>query len=624
MMVTSSFGGRVGWASAIALCFGLCACGEGIGGGRASSSAGINTLGGAETGIGDSFDDDDDGDGTTVGGEAGDGADETAGDDGSDVFGDDDDELLFVSVEPSELVIELDLGQSTVQNYTVLGHYADGSTVDLTGEAAFFSNNPQVGIMNGTTLQVGSHASSFFDSTLVQVEAAGFSGAAQLTLAVYRKTGEQQDFFFVLPYEDPAGTQAKPLTFSTDVQSLDVFFNVDTTGSMTGPINNLQSSLVSIIADIQTQINDTYFGVASFEDYPISGYGDNPCSASGVADQPFNLLQEITNSVPNAQAAVNALSVGAGGAPVGCGADGAESNIEALYQIATGDGLVGPGATNVPANGAGIGGVAFRDGAMPVVVSITDAVSHDTQSNNCSQQYGGAVAGVAASKNDAMNALGGICARVVSVAVGNYSTSCGPLADGTEFAQTTGAMIPPEAWDLVVGGRPAGCGPGQCCTGINSAGVGTDGQGMCPLVYRANSAGSGLDNGVTDGVQMLAAYAPFDVTTAVDGVAQDADGFPTPAGVTTADLITAVTPVGHGVVPLPGAANPTLTATAFENVIPNTDVTFNIEAHNDVVPQESAPRLFEATVRVLASGCSDLDERTVFILVPPAALPPPG
>ncbi len=623
-MRNSSLCRAVGWSAALALCLGLTACGEGIGGGRHGSSAGIDTLGDGGSGVGDEgADDGDDGGSEGDAGTAGeDGDDDDTG--GNDVFGDDDQELVFLSVEPSEVVMELDLDESGAQDYMVIGHYTDGSTVDLTDAASFVSDNPLVGVMNGTTLQVNGKGSSFFDSTLVQVQADGFSGVAQLTLAVYRKTGPQQDFFFVLPYEDPAGAQTKPLSFSTDVQSLDVFFNVDTTGSMTGPISNLQSSLVSIIADIQTQIADTFFGVASFEDYPLSGYGDNPCSNSGVADQPFNLLQEITNSVPMAQAAVNALSVGPGGAPIGCGADGAESNIEALYQIATGDGLAGPGATNVPANAGGIGGVSFRDGAMPVVVSITDAVSHDTAANNCSQQYGGSVAAVAASKADAMTALDGICARVVSVAVGNYNTSCGPLADGIDFAETTGAMIPPDAWDLVPGGRPAGCGAGQCCTGVNSAGVGTNAQGLCPLVYRANANGSGLDNGVTDGVQMLASYAPFDVTTAVDGQGQDVDGLPTPVGVTTADLISAVTPVGHGAVPLPGAPNPTLTATGFENVIPNTDVTFDIEAHNDVIPQGPSPRLFEATIRVLASGCSDLDERTVFILVPPESLPPPG
>jgi hypothetical protein len=148
--------------------------------------------------------------------------------------------------------------------------------------------------------------------------------------------------------------------------------------------------------------------------------------------------------------------------------------------------------------------------------------------------------------------------------------------------------------------------------------------GSCPLVYRSNAAGAGVGAGMVDGVSLLASYSPFDVTTAVDGVDTDIDGNPLPAGYTTADFIVAVTPFSHGPVPLPGVPPPVLTPTAFENVIPDTDVTFTIQAYNDFVPQAPVPRIFTATIRVLADGCSDLDERTVFILVPPQPLPPPG
>ena len=76
--------------------------------------------------------------------------------------------------------------------------------------------------------------------------------------------------------------------------------------------------------------------------------------------------------------------------------------------------------------------------------------------------------------------------------------------------------------------------------------------------------------------------------------------------------------------PVPGVADPVLTATTFEGVVPDTDVTFAVEAFNDFVPQSSDPRLFVATIRVLADDCGELDQRDVFILVPPAELPPPG
>lgn len=577
------------------------ACGGGDGDGRASASAGAGVSG------------------LTMGpGGVDGGGDESAGDSAADG----DSEIEFLTVEPAELIVELDLGEGTTVDYSVVAHYADGDTEDVTAEATLSIADGEFGSVSGSTLQIPARDASFFGSAIVEVDAEGVSGAAQVTVATYRKSGPQQDFFFVLPYEDPAGSQSKPLTFSTGVKVLDVFFNVDTTGSMAGPIANLQSSLVSVMASIQAGVDDTQVGVGSFEDFPVDGYGDVNCN--GTADQPFTLMQAITDSIPMAQAAANLLALGGpGGPPIGCGADGPESNVEALYQIATGDGLLGPQPTFVAVNHDGLGGVGFREGSLPVVIPITDALSHDGAGNACNAQYGGAVAGVAASEADAVSALTGLCGRIVPVAVGNFDPTCGPLGDGTRLAQATGSVIPPDAWDLLPAGRPATCAVGQCCTGLSGAGVAPAPDGSCPLVYRANVDGSGLDSSIVDGVRMLASYAPIDVVTEVDGVGQDVDGTALPEGITTADFIESVAPSGHGPLPLPGAAEPVPTANGFDGVIPNTDVTFEITAVNRVVTPGPDARLFEATIRVLASGCSELDERTVFILVPPQALPPP-
>ena len=65
-----------------------------------------------------------------------------------------------------------------------------------------------------------------------------------------------------------------------------------------------------------------------------------------------------------------------GGAPIGCGQDWPEAGIEGLYQVATGAGLTGPAPTSVPANTTGVGGVGYRAGTMPVVVTVTDAMMH--------------------------------------------------------------------------------------------------------------------------------------------------------------------------------------------------------------------------------------------------------
>jgi hypothetical protein len=536
-------------------------------------------------------------------------------------------ELQYLAVTPGDTILELDLGTPSMQAFTVTGFYSDGSSADLTAQATWSHSNATLGVMNGPTLEIPPFATTYIGSTVVTAEADGFFGNAQVTVAAYRQTGEQVDFFFVLPYDDPAGPQEKPLTFSTDVKAMDVFVNMDTTGSMGGPIANLQNSLVgTVIPGIQAAVPDTQFGAGAFEDFPISPFGANPCFVTNAPDQPFQLLQAITPVIADAQAGVQALTT-PGGQPIGCGADWPESNIEAMYQIATGAGLVGPAPTNVPPNNLGIGGVGFRQGSMPVIVTVTDAPSHDPGNVLC---YGGqdydnnaAILAVAHTRQQTVTALNDICARVVTVAVNDFD-GCSPYSDGVYFAENTGTVIPPEAWDLAPDGRPGGGAVGQCFTGLKGAGVAPNAAGSCPLVYRSNAAGAGVGAGMVDGVSLLASYSPFDVTTAVDGVDTDIDGNPLPAGYTTADFIVAVTPFSHGPVPLPGVPPPVLTPTAFENVIPDTDVTFTIQAYNDFVPQAPVPRIFTATIRVLADGCSDLDERTVFILVPPQPLPPPG
>jgi hypothetical protein len=533
-------------------------------------------------------------------------------------------DLLYVLVAPPNSVVELDLGAPGAVDFTASAVYEDGTEVDVTAEVTWNVINPMVGAMNGATLEIPGFPMNFFASSIITADFEDEQGQAQVTVAAYQASGEEPDFFFVLPYEDPMGPQTKDLTFSTDVKSMDVFFNMDTTGSMDGEVTNLQNSLTgTVIPGIEATIPNTYYGVGAYEDFPIIPYGETLCNygAALVPDQPFELFTEITNDVMAVQAAVNGLGIG--GSAIGCGNDTPESAIEAMYQIATGEGLMGPGATNVPANNTGIGGVGFREGTMPVIVNITDAISHDVDNNTCGgeQYFDASVAAVAHGESETMAALNAICARVIQVAT-QPGLVCTPQADGIAWNVATGAVVPPEAWD--VAGHPPGCAAGQCCTGINGAGQAPNAAGLCPLTYLASANGTGVDNSIVSGIEMVATYSPFDVTREWEGVATDQDGVALPAGTTTADFIKSVTPVSHGPVPVPGVADPVLTPTTFEGVVPDTDVTFAVEAFNDFVPQASDPRLFVATIRVLADDCGALDSRDVFILVPPAELPPPG
>jgi hypothetical protein len=348
-----------------------------------------------------------------------------------------------------------------------------------------------------------------------------------------------------------------------------------------------------------------------------------------VDDQPFILVSPMTMDVPAAQASVGKLLVndlGGIARPRGNGKDYPEGQMEALYQIATGAGNVSPPMVNVPPHmGKGKGGVEFREGAQPVVVMVTDAPFHTKgePTNPCRTDYASPVAEVAHSRMETVDALNKVCAKVISISVtSSYSllgAVCQPVTDLNGFAQSTGALVPPEAWDALT--RPLGCAAGQCCTGLAGVGEAPDPQGQCPLVFKTDNVASNLGAQVTSGITQLARYGSFDVVASTAGGTQGTNGEMVPAGKTTADFIKSITPLTFDLPPPPPMVRPpTIDAGTFKGVVPGSVVRFTISARNDFLPAAPAPQMFHATIKVRAGGCADLDERDVIILVPPRAL----
>ena len=539
--------------------------------------------------------------------------------------------LTSIEVTPTNPILELDLGQPGSQPFLATGRYLDGVDEDLSARVTWEVSNPAVGAMSGSTLDIPAFTAVSVNVAQITAKVDGAQGLAQVTVVAYRKTGVQQDFFFVLPYQDPAGPAQKPLAFGTDVPALDVFFNMDTTGSMIGEITNLRTALTgTVVPGVQTEVPNSQFGVGSFEDFPVLPYGNlagSDCGRGGVAtpDQPFHLFQAITNNITDVQNAMVQYAPTSG--PRGCGEDWPEAGLESLYQIATGTGLATPSPTSVPPSTTGIGGVGFRPGTLPVVVQITDAVSHAPgEAGVCSTfgdsvDYGGTVAAVAHTRAQAKTALGGICARAVGVASiePTISSDCTGQADLEDIATATGARVPPAAWDVPA--RPTGCAAGQCCTNVNGTGRAPDASGLCPLVFLTDNQGTGLGTHIVTGIKMLTRFATFDVTSDKVGAAGDVNGVPLPSPFTTADFIKQVIPQSFTLPPPPpNLPNPTYDAVSFFGVTPGTEVRFFVRALNDFLPQTGNAQIFRATIRVLAGGCTALDQREVLILVPPTPI----
>lgn len=520
--------------------------------------------------------------------------------------------LVSIAVSPADALVSLGVSTAGAQTFVATGTWDDESTADVTGDVTWSLANGAIGSFTGATLQIAALTEVATTGSTITASLDGVDGAAYLTVVALGTA----DLLFTLPYLDTAGpsTQNAKLVARRPSAS-DVFLLVDATGSMGGEIANLKSALTATIAPgIRAEIPDSNFGVAAFMDFPVAPYGSTNASADctgaeAAADQPLKVRQVLTSSLSVAQAAVNGLS---GTAPIGCGGDFPEALIEGLYQTATGGGLNAPSPTSVPAVDPG-----FREGASHVIVAVSDIASHapgeTTSCNGTSVDYGGAVAMAAHTRTAAKSALGAACLQVIGIASDSGNT-CSAAPDLSDFATATGARVPPSAWDT--GTRPAGCAANQCCTGISGVGLATDGDGLCPLVFRADSNGAGLGSQIVTGFVSLGRFAGREITALVSGENASVDGAALPAG-TTADFVSGATPVSFAE-PLepPALPDPTFDAMGFHGVAADTELTWSVAAFNDVIASAAAPRLFRARLQLIADGCHVADERNLLFLVP--------
>ena len=167
------------------------------------------------------------------------------------------------------------------------------------------------------------------------------------------------NFVFVEPYMMPPSPPRDTLDFAPNIRSADVYFLIDTTGSMSGTITNVRTSLSTpgsgIIDTIRLMIPDTNFGVGNFKD-------------SGDA-YIYRNNTDITSVAANAQAGVNMLSASGGG-------DTPEGDVPALWATATGMGI-GSTAARTDCFAGTFGYPCFRTGSVPIIVLITDAPFHN-------------------------------------------------------------------------------------------------------------------------------------------------------------------------------------------------------------------------------------------------------
>ncbi|MBX3271437.1 MAG: VWA domain-containing protein [Sandaracinaceae bacterium] len=374
-------------------------------------------------------------------------------------------------------------------------------------------------------------------------------------------------YFHVLPYGGPA--EIDPLAVRVQVRTADVYFLMDTTGSMGGELNRLKTDLTSgtfisgcsggIIGAIRCTIPDAWFGVGYHDDYPYSPFG-------GSGDDVYRNRQDITSSVSSAQTAVNGLGLHWGN-------DGPESQTQALYAIATGNGFGSYLSARSGCAAGRWGYPCFRDGTIPIVVLFTDAPFHN---GPYGYNYYGTPGGVAASWTQTVNALNARNIRVITIqSGGTYG-----LDDARALADATGSY--------------------------SSSGS--------RYVFSINHDGSGLSSAVVNAIVDLANYNRMDITArATDNTATAID---------ERRFVSSITAVSWG----PGSCTGISGGHTFVQCLPGTSVDFRIAFRNDFVMPTSVPQVFNFFIEVIGDGSYVLQRIPVRIVVPPTVplYPPEG
>lgn len=481
-----------------------------------------------------------------------------------------------IVIDPSNAILFIDTATTPAtpakQTFRVIKKGPAGDQ-DVTAKATFEIEKPELGRFTGASFEsvisLPPNPPGVTSSITARVD--GESGGGKITVVPLRRSTDQRDFFFIVPFGEAPTPTNDVLKFKTNIQSVDVAFVVDTTFSMNPEIGGIRTALAgTLLTQLQAAIPNVGMAIAHANDLD-------------EGRDLVRVLQTITPTLSLAQAAANQLRVFNGG-------DIPEGQVPALFHVMTGQAVTGVPAYTPPAGTTGA--VNFRSGSVPVVVMISDAAWHTNR--------GGATLAQVQTAFTSANA------RFVSL------TSDGPANENeaNTLSDATASNLPPSAF--------TGCTAGQCCTGVNNA-ARAPSAGRCRLNFKYQKTSPNISAGVVSAIKAIAVGSTYDVTvvprndpanpSAVDATkfikalrAKDegdpSQGCPAAAAKDTngdgiKDTFTAVT-VG--------------TPVCFE-VIPQTNTT--------VEPQATA-QFYNAFLDVVGvPGNIKLDQRKVLFLVPP-------
>jgi hypothetical protein len=352
----------------------------------------------------------------------------------------------------------------------------------------------------------------------------------------------------------------------------DIFFVIDRTGSMDGEIDNIKRNLQNtIVPQIRAAINDVQFGVATYSDFPITPYGDR-------MDIPFTLVTPIDRSLANIQGALNSVMAGGGG-------DNPEAMVEALYQVATGEGYLPWIPPRAPCASPGrLGYACFRREAQPILVLIADAPSHNGPSTGLRDT----------AYNDALFLNPPACPATLPMC----RASRGPHT----YAEARAALQRLNARVIGVSSGSPGL-SGLTDMQIIARDTGTVTAAGVPLVISINTDGSDLDTRVVSAVQTFTRQVRFNASARV----VDLDPQRPATRIVAAVRPQSADPMGNV---------QRTDDTTFYGVVPGTRLTFSLELVSPL-PRTDVEQRFPTRVQFLGDGRANLGWRDLEIVIPP-------
>jgi hypothetical protein len=400
------------------------------------------------------------------------------------------------------------------------------------------------------------------------------------------------DFYMILPFEgDP---QERMLEFRSNLRKADVYFVMDTTGSMTEEASNLASGLRAMFPQLQAAIPDVGIGAGYFEDFPVNC---GPCpvilgipTCYGMPENvPYYNVQNITTDIDTAQAGTDVLRSHAG-----VGGCNWASSLEALYQIATGAGIspfITPQACPLIPDDTchRIGYPCFRCGALPIVVVLTDTASRQgpgTSGPNTNDGYYDVdfPAERPHTYEATLNELLNIGARVFGVISGEEAGD--PNLQFRQWATDTGTVNP-------------------------------DGT---PIFFSIPSDGSMVTSSIVDAIEAIAGGTPQDVdAVAEDQVPDDPTQYYSEVNATEfiVSIVATECTLEDG---SPATCEISPDGTTFLDVPPGYRVRFTVTFRNTTVHEIGSAQVYRATITVRGNHVASLDEREVIIIIPASSV----